>query len=66
MITPRQATTSIIRMKENHSHDYDVQIYGIFSRLFQSPPTIAELSKEEFLAYRAVTQGNHITRGCVR
>lgn len=40
-------TTEIIRLPDNA---------GIFSKLFQSPPTIAELSKEEFVAFRAVSQ----------
>ncbi len=32
----------------------------------QKPMTIAELPKEKFLAFRAVSQGNDIKRGCVR
>lgn len=30
----------------------------------QTIRTVAELPKDQFMAYRALTQGNQITRGC--
>lgn len=32
----------------------------------QTVRTVAELPTKEFLVYRAVVQGNQITRGCIR
>lgn len=53
MIAPKFHTTPIIRMSK-----WD----KLIDKLFQQPPTIAELGDKEFLAYRAVTQGNCFRR----
>ena len=41
-------------------------ITKIINYLLTDKPTIAELSKEQFMTYRSLTQGNQITRGCER
>ena len=39
-------------------------IIKIINYFLTDRPTVAELSKEQVMAYRAVVQGNQITRGC--
>lgn len=53
-------------MTPNYQLAYEALKDKLIDFLFQTPPTIAELEDKEFLAYRAVSQGNNITRGCVR
>ncbi len=57
----RICTTEIIRQPD-HDGQQTFDLRGMFAKLFQSPPTVAELSKEEFVAYRAVSQGNCFRR----